>query len=291
MGNYLHSFTAPEALQTRSNWRRVECCGSSRSFYCTECFQILIPAEEWPVDIRALPFHLHIILHDRRSVATGLHAKVLNEVRLRGNDEPEVHDCSQNVQIYDLERLDPLPKGYPENSYLLFPSEDSIPLESVRHLVDTLVVLDCKWTKSSSRQDPRLARLPRVHLTNPPSASYYWRWHSAGQECLSTIEAIYEAACEVEPESNWLPWLWLFALQRAAAGGVSEEQKRIQRELRRTRGTAKHLEDKERGSALSMQHKRECGEVRRQARKPQWQINFELEGEANMSTPPFDSQL
>ena len=288
MGDYLSSFASPRALQTRSNWSRVECCGSSRSLYCTECFKLLIPAAEWPVNIRSLPFHLRIILQDRRSAATGLHAKVLNE-RLRDNDGPDLHDSSKNVQFYDLERLDPLPKSYTENTYLLFPSDDSLPLESARHRVDTLVVLDCKWTKSSSRQDPRLSSLPRVHLTNPPSVSYYWRWHSAGKECLSTIEAIYEAACEVEPECNWLPWLWLFALQRAATGGVTEEQKKIQKEMRRTKGTVKHIQDKERGRLLSKQHKRERDGVQRQARKPQWRINLDSDGETNVFTPHVDS--
>ena len=171
------------------------------------------------------------------------------------------------------------PQTTQKHTYLLFPSEDSIPLGSVRHQVDTLVVLDCKWTKSSSRHDPRLTKLPRVHLTNPSTVSYYWRWHSAGPECLSTIEAIYESSCEIEPETNWLPWLWLFALQRAAAGGVSLEQKLRQKELRRKKGTEKHLQDKAKGKELSEQHKRDSvsGKVTKQQRKPQWQIHLESE--------------
>lgn len=285
--DYLDSFSTPKASETKGKRTRVKCCGSSRCFYCTECYKLLVPEEECPIGMRSLPFNLHIILHDRRCVASGLHAKVLSE-RFCSKGATDKNDCSKRVQVFDLERLDPLPECFPENTYVLFPSDDSIPLQTVRHQVNTLVVMDCKWTKPSSRHDPRLASLPRVHLTSPPTASHYWRWHSAGQECLSTIEAIYEAACEVEPECNWLPWLWLFALQRAATGGMTEEQKLIQRELRRTRGTAKHLQDKERGRALSEQHKRERGEVRKQARKPQWQVHFESERGASLSASQRD---
>jgi hypothetical protein len=279
--DYLDYFSTPEALEKRKEWPRVECCGTSRSLYCSECYNLLIPPGEWlaiSATIRKLPFRLHIILHDRRNVATGLHAKVLDE-NLHGDAKAIPSKPRNDVHVFDLERLDPLPANYPEHTYLLFPSEDSIPLESVRHQVKTLVVLDCKWTKSSSRNDPRLGKLPRVHLTNPSTASYYWRWHSAGPGCLSTMEAIYEALCEVEPEINWLPWLWLFALQHAAAGGVSHEQKLLQQEIRRKKGTEKHLQDKEKGKILSQRHKRdgESGQVTKQQRKPQWQIHLERE--------------
>jgi hypothetical protein len=93
------------------------------------------------------------------------------------------------------------------------------------------------------------------------------------------MEAIYEALCEVEPEINWLPWLWLFALQHAATGGVSPEQKLLQQEIRRKKGTEKHLQDKEKGKILSQRHKRdgESGQVTKQQRKPQWQIHLESE--------------
>ena len=285
--NFLNSFNTPDSLEERKKWQRFECCGSSRSLYCCECYKLLIPSTtEFPANFRPLPFHLHIILHDRRNVATGVHAKVLSQ-GLHASQTTNSNSESKVVEIFDIERLDPLPKSYPENSYVLFPSDDSIPLESVRDNVNTLVLLDCKWTKSSSRQHPRLAALPRVHLTNPALTSYYWRWHSAGKGCLSTIEAIYEAAKEVEPQSDWTPWLWLFAIQRAAAGGVSENEKRIHRERRRTRGTAKHLLDKEKGKALSDQHKRAFEKTRRRARMPQWEVH--LSKEADISVSPNNS--
>mmetsp|Transcript_29642 Transcript_29642/g.48909 ORF Transcript_29642/g.48909 Transcript_29642/m.48909 type:complete len:289 (+) Transcript_29642:135-1001(+) len=276
VANYLDSFLTTEAVQKQKAWPRVQCCGTSRSLYCCECYSLLVPESEWPKSANRLPFNLHIILHDRRNAATGLHAKVLNENLVVAEDS-NIHNA---VQVFDLERLDPLPTNYSKGTYLLFPSDDSVPLESVRHQVKTLVVLDCKWTRSSSRQDPRLVRLPRVHLTHPPAKSYYWRWHSAGPNCLSTMEAIYEAANEVQPptsDADRLTWLWLFGLQRAATGGISQEQKLRQQALRKQNGTEKQLRDKKRGKASSEQHKKdlESGKETKQARKPQWMLALE----------------
>lgn len=275
LGDYLNSFLSPASLEKQKQWPRVQCCGTSRSLYCSECYSLLIPREEWPESVRQLPFQLHIVLHDRRNAATGLHAKVLDE----SVDRCLTDDESKNVQVFDIKRLDPLPRTFSEHTYVLFPSKDSVPLESVRHVVQTLVVLDCKWTRSSSRHDPRIQKLPCVHLTPQPNVeSYYWRWHSAGPQCLSTIEAIYQAAQEVDPDgSSWLPWMWLFGLQRAAAGGVSQEQKRQQQALRRQEGTEKQARDRERGKLLAEQHKRDLvsGMEMGQPRKPQWQVQLE----------------
>jgi DTW domain-containing protein YfiP len=285
IGDYLDAFLTPEARQTHKSWPRIKCCGTSRSLYCCECYSLLVPKNDWPTAPPAsrLPFHLDIILHDRRNAATGLHAKVLN-TNLVFKDDGNVNN---KVQVFDLERLDPLPTNYSEGAYLLFPSEDSVPLESVRAQVKTLVVLDCKWTRSSSRQDPRLTRLPRVHLTQPPAKSFYWRWHSAGPDCLSTMEAIYEAAKEVQrPAANepsgLLTWLWLFGLQRAATGGVSHEEKQKQQALRRQKGTEKQLRDKEQGKLSSKRHKKvlESGKDMKQARKPQWMLSLETKSPA-----------
>jgi DTW domain-containing protein YfiP len=268
--SYLRSFETRDAIEKQKQWSRQLCCGKSRSLYCPECYSLLFPPSEWPKDLKKLPFDLYIILHDRRAVATGVHAKVLHKSICLAAGAYE-----RDVEIFDLERLDPLPKNFPEHSYLLFPSDDSVPLDSVKRQVKTLVVLDCKWTRSSSREDPRLASLPRVHLTRPHRQSFFWRWHSAGSERLSSIEAIYEAASEVQSSVNWLDWMRLFALQRAAAG-LSQEDKLMHHQFRRQAGTDKQKRDKERGKLLSFQHKKdhEAG-LTRNARKPQWKINLE----------------
>jgi len=267
---YLESFTTLKKSQQRQNWPRVHCCGTSRSLYCPECYSLLIPRSDWPSEITPLPFDLKVVLHDRRSAATGIHLKVLHK------------NCginARNVDVYDLERLDPLPESFPPDTYLLFPSDESIPLEKVSRKIHTLVVLDCKWTKSSSREHPRLSHLPMVHLSKPSHKSFFWRWHSAGPHCLSTVEAIHEAACEVtcgEDRVKWLSWLYLFGLQRDAAN-ISEDNKTSYRETRRTVGTEKQKRDKERGKALSEQQKKERSEgiISGKPRKPQWQIHAE----------------
>mmetsp|Transcript_26015 Transcript_26015/g.39380 ORF Transcript_26015/g.39380 Transcript_26015/m.39380 type:complete len:281 (-) Transcript_26015:781-1623(-) len=269
--DYLESFNTLETRERRANWPRVHCCGTSRSLYCPECFSLLIPRSDCPLKIDPLPFDLNVILHDRRSAATGIHLKVLH--KNYGMD-------SNQVEVYDLERMEPLPEYFPPGTYLLFPSDNSIPLEKVSKKINTLIVLDCKWTKSSSRDHPRLANLPRVHLSNPSHKSFFWRWHSAGPHCLSTVEAIHEAACEVTHDQGdsekWLPWLYLFGLQRAAAN-ISEKNKSNYRETRRTAGKEKQKRDKERGKALSKQHKREVSEgvIMGKPRKPKWQIHAE----------------
>jgi DTW domain-containing protein YfiP len=87
-----------------------------------------------------------------------------------------------------------------------------------------LVVLDCKWARRSIRLHPSIARLPRVHLDDPPAESYYWRWHNSGEGMLSTVEAVYYAAWQVGAELRWqqdrledlAALFWLFRHQRDA---------------------------------------------------------------------------
>jgi hypothetical protein len=234
---YLQSFMTPESLEEQSRWGRIQCCGSSRSIYCSECYQLLVPRTRWPSDLQPndddndddddgdgnvsqstiLPFHLHVLLHDRRKSATGLHAAVLDKATQKHH---------QVVTIVDMERHEPIPE-YKENggTYLLFPSSDSVSLTSVAPSLKRLVVLDCKWTHSSIREHASILKLPKVHLANPPAESHYWRWHNAGPGMLSTMEAVYVAAKEVSTtlppsernrNTDYLSLLWLFALQRAA---------------------------------------------------------------------------
>lgn len=196
---YLDSFLPPRKVE------RVRCCGTSRSLFCEECGRLLIPLDEWPSCLRdgslRLPFHLHIILDDDRSTATGMHA-----VALLRDDDVKLADVARGDEVGD----DTAGSG---TTYLLFPSADSVPLSSVEDL-STLVVLDCKWTKTSCSESVR--HLPKVHLSSPPSESHFWRSHTAGSKHLSTIEAIYYAAMERDDNANYIHLLWVFALQRAA---------------------------------------------------------------------------
>jgi hypothetical protein len=150
-------------------------------------------------------------LDDQRATATGLHA-----LALLGNQ----------VSLMDVKRGDPIPDySTTAQTYLLFPSLDSVTMSSVND-ISTLVVLDCKWTKTSLSSSS-LSHLPRVHLSSPPLESHFWRSHTAGEKCLSTIEAIYYAALERDHNDEFINLLWLFALQRAAiqARGLWKDRK------------------------------------------------------------------
>ena len=294
---------------------RVVCCESSRSLYCQDCCRLLVPDHSVPAPISSrrrgnsegdksfdysggrplvLPFNLHIILDDRRGSATGLHAVVL----MNGTDDMSVtHYASKDtpntevsnvrsstigsVKLVDL-ATDEIPKSREcdDSAFLLFPSPGvSVPLESVASKVRTLVVLDCKWTKSKlCRTDEDLSSLPKVHLSSPPEKSFYWRWHNAGPGMLSTIEAIYYAAVETMrikhkllldagqisqsdsrnlliDRNNLIHLLWLFGHQRAATfksaehAGIlapgTDEGKEMQRAMRKQKGTWRQLRHKE----------------------------------------------
>jgi hypothetical protein len=42
----------------------------------------------------------------------------------------------------------------------------------------------------------------RIRIGNPPTNSAYWRWHHAGDGCVSTIEATYFVLLEYMGESK-----------------------------------------------------------------------------------------
>jgi hypothetical protein len=216
---------------------RCETCSGSRSIYCFECCKLLIPRSVWPPSIRdgtlRLPFDVDIVLNDRRSSATGVQLQtVMRAVEATLIQTETTTIRSGTCQLYDIDQGDVLPdySNHTEGTFLLFPVKDSRPLSSLlddsggsEPVVKKLVVLDCKWSKSSDRFHPSLFNLPRVHLDRVPKHSYYWRWHNAGEGMLSTIEAIYFSAwhiATVRPDfsasdrGNLVDMLWLFGLQR-----------------------------------------------------------------------------
>jgi hypothetical protein len=248
-----------------------------------------------------LPFDLHVILDDRRGSSTGIHAVALLgssfcdsfAARHELSEDKEIHPLYNelgSVKLTDVEKLDPIDQSeilenaleaYDESlvdennasTYFLFPCRgESVPLQEVSGKVKTLIVLDCKWTKSGVwRRSNRLRNIPKVHLSNPPIISHFWRWHNAGEGMMSTIEAIYYAGLEVYQskrekllvdsdvaqsqqlekssidENNLVLLLWLFGRQRMATleqakneGKVApccEDGKEMQRALRRRKIT------------------------------------------------------
>ena len=250
---------------------RVKCCNSSRSLYCPECCALLVETDRRPPFI-SLPCKLDIVLDEKnRAKSTGVHAKCLVDA------QEGLATCNNECSLFDIERGDALPEynvsdsvSDSDGTYILFPVPgESVPLASVAGNINRLVVLDCKWTKSSCKDRPELRNLPKVHLTEPPEQSYFWRWHNSGPGMISTIEAIYYASLEIaehkqsipkDERENLIHLLYLFAEQRMSiqrsceksgeAAPFSEEGKEEQRALRRYKGTEKQARDKEKGKLL-----------------------------------------
>mmetsp|Transcript_1009 Transcript_1009/g.1958 ORF Transcript_1009/g.1958 Transcript_1009/m.1958 type:complete len:301 (-) Transcript_1009:742-1644(-) len=233
-------------------WPRVECCGSSRSLYCPECFRILIPRENWPSDLREgtmkFPFHIDIVLgkKERKTCATGVQvaaiagalestedSQVEPSLSLQKDENRLESNGTEMVKLYSFE-CNNIPTYDPDifpNTYVLFPEQGSVPITSVEK-IDRLIVLDIKWSKQSGKTDSRFRSFPRVHLDSPPDQSHYWRWHSEGFGMLSTIEAIYFAAMEATTDWNvsdrrrLINIMWLFAAQHAIVKKKSEIEDR-----------------------------------------------------------------
>jgi hypothetical protein len=94
-------------------WPRVECCNSSRSFYCPECCTVLIPVEYWPSSIQdgslTLPFTFDIILDvkERRTSSTGIqmmgicNMMKVSSTTLLSNQQQRLLDQTQPEQPMD----------------------------------------------------------------------------------------------------------------------------------------------------------------------------------------------
>lgn len=250
-----------------------------------ECGNLLISESKWPQPIQDgklnLPFDLDLILSDRKRVASGFHAVVLlkasqnsrlkqqrsapNENQVEKLDE----EYQSSVRLIDVNEGHDVPNYDGEESnrtFLLFPSKTSIPLSQVSNKIKKLVVLDCKWTKTSIQSHLQLETIQHVHLDFVPSESFYWRWHNAGKGMCSTLEAIYFAALQVCIANNYtakdidnlIHIMWLFGIQRSLTIGTairegkpnpfSTEAKELQRALRKTiKGSEKHIRDIENG--------------------------------------------
>lgn len=222
---------------TINEFPRTSCatCNASRSMYCFDCFRLLVPRDRWPEPLLdgslRLPFDVDIILDDRRSSATGVQLKVIMASIAGDDSEIAGGRCRSSCRLYDIDRGEEVPnfcKAAAEGAFLLFPDNTSKPLSSIvdssgASRVKRLVILDCKWSKSSIRFHPSIADLPRVHLDRVQKHSFYWRWHNAGEGMLSTVEALYYCAWDVatvcpdftrDDRAKLVNMLWLFGLQR-----------------------------------------------------------------------------
>ena len=198
------------AASVSIDYPRQRCpdCHGGGTIYCPDCLNIFMPRDSWPESVTenrlALPFQLDIILDDRRASSTGV--QLATTLKAAGQ--------SDGYRIYDLtdDRV-PIPdytsdSNDHDGTYLLFPDVSAVPLSSILNAgkhIKRLIVLDCKWSKFSKTlvlpHNKAVADVPRLKLDHPPTQSFYWRWHNAGDGAVSTIEAIYYAACQVQASS------------------------------------------------------------------------------------------
>lgn len=234
-----------ELLREIAQWRKTECpkCGQRSILYCPFCCLTLGAPADVSVPSVALPFRCcDVVFDDSAKKATSMHAKVLapSQVRLIdlfSNDSNSNRTLTRCGEVPDggvdlAATVREIPKYDPKATVLLFPDEDSCiydadssatnelrPLEEL-----TIVIIDAPWRRAQAlRKHPSLAGLKSVRIRTPPE-SRFWRYHSEGAGCISTIEALTAFVQEVESDtaatsvdcgSNEHPLLFFFMRQLA----------------------------------------------------------------------------
>jgi DTW domain-containing protein YfiP len=162
-----------------------------------------------------LKIKVEVVLCDNIKKATGLHAKLV------------APDDVTITQVADVTGLSAL-KFDPADTLLVFPSDDAVPCQEIMPGLSAfkrLVLVDTSWQKTKSFvAHPSLAKLKRVQLQNPPKASFFWRWHDKGANCISTIEALLYILIEyadaitgsATEDCSELQLLYFFAMQSKA---------------------------------------------------------------------------
>lgn len=204
-----------ELLDEVLRWRRVSCdsCGQSSMFCCPFCCTCLGAPDGVTLPQVKLPFRrCEVIFDDSPKKATSIHAKVLAPAQVRIVDL-FTNDASTNRTLsrrgggvegdQSTAVIRDIPEYDPRTTLVLFPDDSSITFqqaaeENEEHFLEgaTLIVIDAPWRRAQTlRRHPRLAHLRSVRLGKPPP-SRFWRYHSEGAGCVSTIEAL--AACVQE---------------------------------------------------------------------------------------------
>lgn len=245
----------PEALRVEAaSWSRTFCpdCGKGSMFYCPYCCSALGMPEDVKVPSVRLPFRrLEVVFDDKPQKATGIHAKVLapSQVRLvdlftrdsssnrtlvrRGDGEGQGEEAWPETAV-----VREMPMFDTRTAVVLFPDDGSMPYDEAAAAASsshsslgplapleelTVIAIDSPWRRALAlRRHPELKDLRSIRLKSPPP-SLFWRFHSEGSGCVSTIEAIAALARELSspqelPRPSLLqadPLLFLFARQYA----------------------------------------------------------------------------
>jgi DTW domain-containing protein YfiP len=113
----------------------------------------------------------------------------------------------------------------PNHTFVLFPTDDAVPLETVLREVECLIIPDGTWVQARriARRHPACAKLPKVQLTAAVRSNYTLR-RSHLENGLCTLEAAAEALQALEGPTTAEPmreaftqWVVRAELVRAGA--------------------------------------------------------------------------
>ncbi|CAM9358439.1 unnamed protein product [Phaeothamnion confervicola] len=158
---------------------RIACdsCKKSAVLYCPQCVYAL-PGSDLP---RVhLPLEVHVLLEEERKRSTGLQVAVL------APDSARVLEWPEDIPIGE----------YGAETVVLYPSDSSVTWGALRPeelaAVRRILLLDCRWQRGRAiANSPKLAGVRHIRIEQPPEHSRFWRWHSSGPGCLSSLEACY----------------------------------------------------------------------------------------------------
>ncbi|OQS05521.1 hypothetical protein THRCLA_02371 [Thraustotheca clavata] len=163
-------------------WTRAPCpeCKKSSKFYCATCCVSVGVPENTTVPCIRLPLKVDILFQDKLKKSTAPQGKVI---------------APQDIAIVPFPYVDGHTLAYdPSKCVVVYPSNDALVLEELDDLasIDTLIFIDCPWQKGPAiLNDSSISHLRSVKLAKPPLHSKFWRYHSSGEGCISTIEAVY----------------------------------------------------------------------------------------------------
>lgn len=151
-------------------------CLLKRKFFCYDCH---LPMDREPSHTPhlKLPIICDVVHYETeaQSKSTAVHAKVV---------------AYESVKVHRFPS-DSLEEWDPDETVVLFPSDDAVPVEELDFgKVKRVVFLECQWHNAKRiLRDERISKLKHVKIGKYETR--FWRWQNVGNECLATIEAIY----------------------------------------------------------------------------------------------------
>lgn len=149
-------------------------CGKKRLFFCYDCLTVTHPDTHPPS--LPLPLNVYVLFHpgELRSKSTSLAAATIS---------PDIHVIEYPEVPSAL---------LPDNTLLLYPSEDSVDLMEIDNLEQykNVVFVESTWQKSKGvANDKRVTAFKHVRI--PSQTTLFWRFQNNDPTHLATVEAIY----------------------------------------------------------------------------------------------------